>query len=57
VLLAAGMVPLHYRTLAWEERADYRGLALYLDVSGSVGAFLPQIVGVLAKLEGKVRSV
>ena len=57
VLLAAGIFPLHYRTLTWQERADYRGLALYLDVSGSVSAFLPQIVGVLRKLEGKVRSV
>ena len=33
------------------------GVALYLDVSGSVSAFLPQIVGVLGKLEGKVRSL
>ncbi len=58
VLLAAGIPPLHYRTLTWrEEDAAALGVALYLDVSGSVTAFLPQIVGVLGKLAGKVRSV
>ena len=58
VLLAAGIFPLHYRTLTYEEKEmPPLGLALYLDVSGSVSAYLPQIVGVLRKLEGKVRSV
>ena len=57
LLLAAGAYPLHYHHLTHQESTEYRGLALYLDVSGSVTTFLPQILGLLRRLKGKLASL
>ncbi len=57
VLLAEGAYPLHYHHLIYQETVDRQGVAIYLDVSGSVTSFLPQIIGVLNKLRGRMASI
>lgn len=57
VMLAAGVNPcyFHNRTISVQERDQ--GLAIYLDVSGSVNESLPRILGILQNLRKEIRTV
>ena len=56
VLLAGGAPPLHFRKRTTRTRKENRGLAIYLDVSGSVMEHLPKILGILRGLRQEVKS-
>ena len=57
VLLAAGMPPLHYHNMAYRQTTQKRGLAIYLDVSGSVNQHLPEIIGLLRSLRTELKTI
>jgi hypothetical protein len=57
VLLAAGMPPLHYHNHAQRVTTETRGLAIYLDVSGSVNHHLPEIIGLLRSLRTELKTI
>jgi hypothetical protein len=57
VLLAAGMPPLHYHNHAQRVTTQTRGLAIYLDVSGSVNQHLPEIIGLLRSLRTELKTI
>jgi hypothetical protein len=57
VLLAAGLVPFHYRNHACGVTSQKQGLAVYLDVSGSVTDHLPAIVGILRSLSADLTTL
>jgi len=58
-LLSAGIYPFHYhnRIEYLRERKQKKGLAIYLDVSGSVNENLPKILGILSHLKTMITSV
>lgn len=56
-LLAAGVPLCHYHQQGSELREKKRGLALYLDVSGSVMDHLPKILGILRQFRQEIQSV
>lgn len=57
MLLAAGMPPLHYHNHAQRVTTETRGLAIYLDVSGSVNQHLPEIIGLLRSLRTELKTI
>ncbi len=57
VLLASGFYPGYFHNHVSSPRIEEKGLAIYLDVSGSVNHFLPEIIGVLSKLKSTMTSV
>jgi hypothetical protein len=57
VLLAAGHLPVYFHNMLNRSRQKNRGLAIYLDVSGSVNDSLPEILGILRRLQNEVTSV
>ena len=57
VLLAAGIPPFHYHNHVTKHDFEERGLAVYLDVSGSVNDHLPEIIGVLRTLDAHLKTV
>ncbi len=57
VLVAAGVYPGHFHNRKFKPRRAERGAAVYLDVSGSVHEHLPRIVGLVARLRGRVKSI
>ena len=57
VLLASGMMPFRYSNLVTHIRNGHRGLAVYLDVSGSVNEYLPKIVGLLRNMKRELTSI
>lgn len=57
VLLAAGMPPLHFHNHAQRVTTETRGLAIYLDVSGSVNHHLPEIIGLLRSLRTELKTI
>ena len=57
VLLAAGIPPFHYHNRAQRVATQERGLAVYLDVSGSVNEFLPKIVSLLQRLKSELTTI
>ena len=57
VLLAAGIPPFHYHNHVQRVATKEHGLAVYLDVSGSVNEHLPGIVGVLSSLKAELTSI
>ena len=57
VLLASGFYPGYFHNHVSMPKSEERGLAIYLDVSGSVNDYLPQIIGVLSKLRNSVTSL
>lgn len=57
VLLGADMPQLHYHNRVTRPREQTRGLAIYLDVSGSVSQHLPQIIGLLREFERELITV
>lgn len=57
VLLAAGIWPGYFRNKVFVEHAQDQGIAIYLDVSGSVNRYLPEIFGILQHLRRDIRSI
>ena len=57
VLLAAGIPPFHYHNQAYRLHHQERGLAIYLDVSGSVNDYLPEIIGVMRNLQSDLKTI
>lgn len=57
VLLAAGIPPFHYHNHAQKMAVQQKGLAIYLDVSGSVNNYLPEIIGVLEILKSELTTL
>lgn len=57
IMMHAGMMPPHFRRPILADRTSKEGLAVYLDVSGSVESHLPRILGILARLEDVLKGV
>jgi len=57
VLLAAEHTPFHFHNQMQRPRIVDKGLAIYLDVSGSVQEHLPKIVGILQSLRTNLTSI
>lgn len=57
VLLASGIPPFHYHNLSIQQAETERGLAVYLDVSGSVEQYLPKIIGLLRSLRTDLTTI
>jgi hypothetical protein len=57
IMLHAGMMPPHFRRPMTTEKTTRKGLAIYLDVSGSVQEYLPRILGILARLEDVLTGI
>jgi len=57
VLLAAGLHSLHYHNQATHIDTERLGLAVYLDVSGSVNEHLPQIIALLRTLRTELNTI
>jgi len=57
ILLAAGVTPFQYHNHVQRVATKEHGLAVYLDVSGSVNAHLPEIVGILSSLRAELTSI
>lgn len=57
VMLSAGVWPGLFRNRQPEIREDRKGVAVFLDVSGSVNDHLPAIVGLLSHYRERIRSV
>nr|BDD45891.1 hypothetical protein 20 [Candidatus Hydrogenedentota bacterium] len=57
ILLAAGIPPFHYHNQAYQLHHQERGLAIYLDVSGSVNDYLPEIIGVMCNLKSDLKTI
>ncbi len=57
IMLHAGVMPPHFRRPMIRESTSRKGLAVYLDVSGSVQEHLPRILGILARLQDVLTSI
>lgn len=57
VLLAAGIAPFHYHNRVQAPLEQKHGLAVYLDVSGSVNQHLPHIIGLLQSLKRDLKTL
>ena len=57
VLLASGVWPCYFHNHACRMTSRDRGLAIYLDVSGSVNEHLPKILGVLRSLRNELTTI
>jgi hypothetical protein len=57
VLLGADIPPFHYHNARPRVETRKRGLAVYLDVSGSVNQHLPSIISVLRSLKDDLRTI
>jgi len=57
VMLSSGIYPFYFHNRIQTKRKQNRGLAIYLDVSGSVNEFLPKIIGILQSLKNEITSI
>jgi len=57
VLLASGLLPVYFHNRLSRPRQKNRGIAIYLDVSGSVNDHLPEILGILRRLQNEITSI
>jgi len=57
VLLAGGIYPCYFHNRLSKPQTRDRGLAIYLDVSGSVNEYLPKILGVLKSLRNELTTI
>ncbi len=57
VLLSAGIYPFHFHNQLQQPRKRDQGLAIYLDVSGSVNEYLPKILGILKSLKKEITTI
>ena len=56
-LLASGIYPGYFHNQIGKQNFKEKGLAVYLDVSGSVTDYLPQIIGILKGFEKRLESI
>ena len=57
VLLSAGIWPGFFRNRQSEIVLKQKGIAVFLDVSGSVNDYLPQIIGLLSGFRERLRTI
>jgi len=57
VLLASGLLPLYFHNTLNRPKWKKKGIAIYLDVSGSVNDALPEILGILRRLQNDITSI
>lgn len=57
VLLSAGVWPGFFRNRQPEIVRRQKGIAVFLDVSGSVNDFLPEIIGILSRFRDRIRTI
>ena len=57
VLLSAGIDPFYFHNHIRTQKKRNKGLAIYLDVSGSVNEYLPRILGILQNLKNEIKNV
>ncbi len=57
VLLASGLLPVYFHNRLSRPREKNRGIAIYLDVSGSVNDHLPEILGILRRLQNEITTI
>jgi hypothetical protein len=57
VLLSAGIWPGFFRNRQPEIIRKQKGIAIFLDVSGSVNDYLPQIIGILSRFRERIRTI
>jgi len=57
VLLSAGIWPGFFRNRQPEIIRKQKGIAIFLDVSGSVNDYLPQIIGILSGFRDRIRTI
>jgi len=57
VLLAAGFYPGYFHNKLYRPKCTKKGLAIYLDVSGSVNTYLPKIIGILSNLKNEITTI
>ena len=57
VLLASGLFPVYFHNRLNRPKQKRKGIAIYLDVSGSVNDHLPEILGILRRLQNEVTSI
>jgi len=57
VLLSAGIWPGFFRNRQPEVIRKQTGIAIFLDVSGSVNDYLPQIIGILSGFRDRIRTI
>ena len=57
ILLSAGIYPSYFHNKVSKSITTNRGLAIYLDVSGSVNSYLPKILGILKNLRKEITTI
>jgi hypothetical protein len=57
VMLGAGVLPLHYSVDRIRQKQQKRGIAIYVDVSGSVFHDLPRICGLIHAMRKEVDAI
>jgi len=57
ILLGAGFYPGFFHNQIKHSGKRNKGLAIYLDVSGSVNDYLPRILGILRNLKSEIQSI
>lgn len=57
ILLSAGIYPCYFHNKVSKPATKNRGLAIYLDVSGSVNSYLPKILGILKNLRKEITTI
>jgi hypothetical protein len=57
VLLMSDVSPIHFHNHIQRIATTQHGLAVYLDVSGSVNEYLPKIIGILKNLRSELMSL
>lgn len=57
VLLSCDIWPGYFRNKIFKDESQKKGIAIYLDVSGSVNQYLPEILGILNHLKNDIRLI
>jgi len=57
ILLSVGQYPFYFHNNINKPRTKDKGLAIYLDVSGSVNEYLPKIIGILRNLKKEITTI
>lgn len=56
-MLAAGIWPVTWHNITDEDGEINRNIAIYLDVSGSVTSYLPQLMGIIKNLHKNIHTI
>ncbi len=57
ILIASGFYPVYFHNKLIKQTEKNHGLAIYLDVSGSVNDYLPKIIGILKNLRKEISTI